>query len=97
VSEAPEPRQTITIREAATLLGVHENTIRNWIDTDLIEAYRMPGRGKYRRPYADSVMEMVPDAGRSTALLRRLMIGKAEGLEKAAAALRRAVDMLEED
>lgn len=34
--------QTITIKDAATRLGVHENTIRNWIDRGLLDGYRTP-------------------------------------------------------
>ena len=33
---------TIPIRAAAERLGVHENTIRNWIDRQLVAGYRLP-------------------------------------------------------
>jgi len=40
---------TIPISEAAERLGVHENTVRNWIDQGLLEGYRTPtGRRKLR-------------------------------------------------
>src|SRR5438270_13038697 len=38
----------VSVREAATRLGVHENTIRNWVDRGLLRAVRLPGSG-YRR------------------------------------------------
>ena len=34
--------KTISIRGAARRLGVHENTIRNWIDRHIIAAFRLP-------------------------------------------------------
>ena len=34
----------ITIRQAAELLGVHPNTIRNWIDAGILKRYQV-GRG----------------------------------------------------
>jgi excisionase family DNA binding protein len=40
---------TIPISDAAERLGVHENTVRNWIDQGLLDAYRTPtGRRKLR-------------------------------------------------
>lgn len=34
--------KTISIRGAARRLGVHENTIRNWVDRHIIAAFRLP-------------------------------------------------------
>lgn len=40
---------TIPISLAAERLGVHENTVRNWIDQGLLDGYRTPtGRRKLR-------------------------------------------------
>ncbi len=40
---------TIPISVAADRLGVHENTVRNWIDQGLLDGYRTPtGRRKLR-------------------------------------------------
>lgn len=40
---------TIAISEAAERLGVHENTVRNWIDRGLLDGYLTPtGRRKLR-------------------------------------------------
>jgi excisionase family DNA binding protein len=46
IAIAPE---TISIKEAAARLSVHENTVRNWIDRGLLDGYRTPtGRRKLR-------------------------------------------------
>jgi excisionase family DNA binding protein len=39
---APVRPTTITIKEAAERLDVHENTVRNWIDRQLLDSYRLP-------------------------------------------------------
>jgi excisionase family DNA binding protein len=38
----------LNVREAARILGVHENTVRNWEARGLLRAVRLPGSG-YRR------------------------------------------------
>jgi excisionase family DNA binding protein len=44
---APPP--TVAIKDAAVRLGVHENTIRSWVDRGLLNGYRTPtGRRKVR-------------------------------------------------
>jgi excisionase family DNA binding protein len=44
---APPP--TVAIKDAAARLGVHENTIRSWVDRGLLDGYRTPtGRRKVR-------------------------------------------------
>jgi excisionase family DNA binding protein len=43
---------TISIRQAAAELGVHENTVRNWIDRGYLRAYRLPS-GHRRLPEAE--------------------------------------------
>lgn len=40
------------IRHAARRLGVHENTIRGWIQRNLIAAFRLPS-GVHRIPVAE--------------------------------------------
>lgn len=47
----------LNVRETARLLGVHENTIRNWHARGLIYAVRLPGSG-YRRFSPDEVRRM---------------------------------------
>jgi excisionase family DNA binding protein len=39
----------MTIRGAAAEFGVHENTVRNWIDRGYLRAYRLPS-GHRRLP-----------------------------------------------
>jgi excisionase family DNA binding protein len=36
------------VRQAADALGVHENTIRRWVDQGILSAARLPG-SNYRR------------------------------------------------
>jgi excisionase family DNA binding protein len=44
---APPP--TLPIKDVAARLGVHENTVRNWVDRGLLDGYRTPtGRRKVR-------------------------------------------------
>jgi excisionase family DNA binding protein len=43
------PAPTTTIKEAANRLGVHENTIRNWMDRHILQSYRLPS-GHRRLP-----------------------------------------------
>lgn len=42
VSAPPRPAETVTIKQAAEQLGVHENTIRNYFDRGVIVGYRLP-------------------------------------------------------
>jgi excisionase family DNA binding protein len=42
----------IPLREAAQRLGVHENTVRNWIDRGVIVGVRLP-TGTRRLPVAE--------------------------------------------
>lgn len=41
-------REFLNVRETAQLLGVHENTVRNWEARGLLRAVRLPGSG-FRR------------------------------------------------
>ena len=36
------PPPTVAIKDAAVRLGVHENTIRSWVDRGLLNGYRTP-------------------------------------------------------
>lgn len=44
----------LTVRETARLLGVHENTVRNWQEKGILRAARLPASG-YRRFDQDEV------------------------------------------
>lgn len=46
------PRPTITLKDAAERFGVHENTIRNWIDRQILRSYRLPS-GHRKLPLAE--------------------------------------------
>lgn len=41
-------RTLLSVRETARLLGVHENTVRNWEKRGVLRAARLPG-SDYRR------------------------------------------------
>jgi excisionase family DNA binding protein len=44
---APVRPETIAIQDVAERLDVHENTVRNWADRGVLQAYRTPtGRRK---------------------------------------------------
>lgn len=45
------------VREAASRLGVHENTVRNWEKRGILRALRLPGSG-HRRFDARQVEQM---------------------------------------
>lgn len=47
------PIRHIPVRRAATLLGVHENTLRNWADRGIIRMIQLPGSGFRRVPIAE--------------------------------------------
>jgi excisionase family DNA binding protein len=49
-----KPRVTITIPEAAIRLGVNPRTVRRWIESGKLPAYRLYGQG-YVRINADDV------------------------------------------
>jgi excisionase family DNA binding protein len=49
---APARPATITIKDAAERLGVHENTVRNWIDRQVLGSYRLPS-GHRRLPLSE--------------------------------------------
>lgn len=47
----------LNVRQVASELGVHENTIRNWEQRGLLSAIRLPGSG-FRRFPRDEVDRM---------------------------------------
>jgi excisionase family DNA binding protein len=44
----PSTKELLNVRETARMLGVHENTIRNWEERGILRAVHLPGSG-YRR------------------------------------------------
>jgi excisionase family DNA binding protein len=47
----------ITVSQAAQLLGVHPNTVRNWSDNGLIKSYRL-GNRRDRRFRLEDVIKL---------------------------------------
>ena len=48
----------VNVREAARLLGVHENTVRAWVDSGVLSARRLPGSG-FRRVSVASIQAVL--------------------------------------
>ncbi len=53
----------LTVAQAATLLGVHPNTIRTWTDAGRLAAYRINARGDRRFRRSDVERLLVEDRG----------------------------------
>jgi excisionase family DNA binding protein len=49
--------EVLNVRQAADLLGVHENTVRNWNKRGLLRGYKLPG-SRYRRFPREEVERM---------------------------------------
>ena len=47
---SPDPLGRLNVREAARLMGVHENTIRNWVHEGVLDAEYLPSSGFIRIP-----------------------------------------------
>ena len=54
MTSEPGPTEFLTLREAARRIGVHENTIRNWVARGLIKSAKVPG-SRYQRFRADDI------------------------------------------
>lgn len=50
----PTTKELLNVRDTARMLGVHENTIRNWEERGILRAVHLPGSG-YRRFAAQDV------------------------------------------
>jgi hypothetical protein len=44
----PRTKELLNVRDTARMLGVHENTVRNWEERGILRAVHLPGSG-YRR------------------------------------------------
>ena len=51
----------LTVAQAATILGVHPNTIRTWTDAGRLTAYRINSRGDRRFRRGDVERLLVED------------------------------------
>jgi hypothetical protein len=47
------PSDRVTIRKAAELIGVHENTLRKWADRGIIKTLHLPASGYRRVPTSE--------------------------------------------
>ena len=54
MNPANETQEHLTLREAARRIGVHENTIRNWVKRGLVDPVQVPG-SRYPRYRADDI------------------------------------------
>jgi len=74
---APDKRDALlSVAQAATLLGVHPNTIRSWTDAGRLTAYRINARGDRRFRRNDVERILVEDAPRIAADVE--VLGRAE-------------------
>jgi diguanylate cyclase (GGDEF)-like protein/excisionase family DNA binding protein len=58
-----DAQSLLTVAQAATLLGVHPNTIRTWTDAGRLTAYRINARGDRRFRRGDVERLLVEDRG----------------------------------
>ena len=78
--------QTMTVNGAAEILGVHANTIRNWINTGRLRGI---AKGAHTLPVAAEVMKLVPESPEMDMnSIADQLEPIAESFEKRAAALR---------
>ena len=61
------PSALLSTAQAAQLLGVHPNTIRNWEEQNLLQAFRIGPRRdrRFRREDLERFLGMQVDAGQS--------------------------------
>jgi excisionase family DNA binding protein len=59
-----EREQLLNVRETADLLGVHENTVRNWARSGVLPTARVPG-SRFHRFYARDVERLRDDRGKT--------------------------------
>lgn len=52
-----DPSEFLNVRQTATALGVHENTVRNWVKSGVLVSSRVPGSSAHRfsREYIERV------------------------------------------
>ena len=74
---APDARDALlSVAQAATLLGVHPNTIRSWTDAGRLTAYRINTRGDRRFRRDDVERLLVEEAPSSTAAEASVAAGR---------------------
>ena len=62
-------REAVTVRQAARIIGVHENTLRKWTERGIINSIHLPGSGFRRIPTTEiervraEMWRDIPDSG----------------------------------
>ncbi len=64
MSDNGEPQQFLNVRETARRLGVHENTVRNWVNAGILQSARIPG-SRFHRFSAEDVERLRRERGSS--------------------------------
>lgn len=84
----------MSVQGAAQILGVHANTIRNWINTGRLASVSM---GAQKLPVAAEVLKLVPDQPEmDTDVVAAQLEAFAESFENRAKVLREMVAKLRE-
>ncbi|UKA55460.1 helix-turn-helix domain-containing protein [Arthrobacter sp. FW305-BF8] len=65
MSSEKKSRPFLNVRETAALLGVHENTVRNWVRGGTLTSARLPGSSQHRFARAE-VERLLKNRGEST-------------------------------
>lgn len=55
-----DPKQLLSIKDLSALMGVSEQTVRNWIKEGKIEHYRIGGRIKIHPDQVDALVQKQP-------------------------------------
>lgn len=69
-----DPREVMNIRQASQYLGVSPDTLYKYVSEDLIPAFKLGNRWKFKKSILDSWME---DRSLSNEITRRRRLGKA--------------------
>jgi hypothetical protein len=70
VAPSETDEKLLTLRDAARRIGVHENTVRNWVKRGLLEPVEVPD-SRYRRFQADEIDRVAHQQEVSSAKARR--------------------------
>jgi transposase-like protein len=65
VNSGGENQRYLNVRETAKLLGVHENTIRNWVKAGMLVSSRLPGAAGHRFAHSE-VLRLQRERGATT-------------------------------
>jgi excisionase family DNA binding protein len=55
-----DPTRSLTLSQAAKALGVHPNTVRNWVNRGQVPAMRLPsGHRRFTRDQIEAIKEQM--------------------------------------